>query len=189
MTPNAISRREFLVVGATAAGAFVIGHRGFGAQGPSREMVPPLDGTSRLTPYISIHRDGTIEIFAPKPDVGTGTLTSLPIIVAEELDADWAKVVVRQAEINSVYGDQGVGGSDSVMSHFDRLRQAGALGRAMLLSAAAARWQVPAAACRAERSRVINSQTGASLSYGDLAAAAAATPMPADPPPLKDPST
>src|SRR5204863_1730143 len=134
VTPNAVSRREFLIVGATAAGALVIGQRSIGAQGPSREIAAPLDATPRLSPYISIHRDGTIEIFAPKPDVGTGTLTSLPLIVAEELDADWENVVVRQAEIDSVYGDQGVGGSDSVMSHFDRLRQAGALGRAMLLS-------------------------------------------------------
>ena len=186
--PGAITRREFLVVGATAAGAFVIGER-VGAQGLSRDAGPSIDAPSRLTPYITIHRDGTIEIFAPKPDVGTGTLTSLPLIVAEELDADWARIVVRQAEINPVYGDQGVGGSDSVMSHFDRLRQAGALGRAMLVSAAAARWQVPVTACRTGRSRVVNTQTGVSLPYGDLAAAAAATPMPADPPALKDPKT
>jgi isoquinoline 1-oxidoreductase beta subunit len=188
VTPTPVTRREFLVVGATAAGAFVIGRR-VGAQGFSRDAARSMDAAGRLTPYVTIHRDGTIELFAPKPDVGTGTLTSLPLIVAEELDADWTKVVVRQAEIDPVYGDQGVGGSDSVMSHFDRLRQAGALGRAMLISAAAAQWQVPVAACRAERSRIVNTRTGASVTYADVAAAAAAMPIPSDPPPLKDPST
>jgi isoquinoline 1-oxidoreductase subunit beta len=182
------TRREFLAAGATAAGAFVIGER-LGAQGLAPNLSMPADATSRLTPYIAIHNDGTIEIFAPKPDVGTGTLTSLPLVIAEELDADWTQIVVRQAEIDPVYGDQGVGGSDSVMSHFDRLRQAGALGRAMLVAAAARQWQVPASSCRAERSRVTNLQTGASLSYGDLAAAAAVQPVPKDPPPLKDPKT
>jgi len=194
------TRREFLIAGVTAAGAFVV--RGAhlqaelfpidedsSAQRLSRALATAADATSRLTPYIAIQRDGTIEIFAPKPDVGTGTLTSLPLVIAEELDADWSRIVVRQAEIDPVYGDQGVGGSDSVMSHYDRLRQAGALGRALLIAAAAERWQVPAAACRAERSRVTNTQTGASLSYGDLAASAAAQPVPTDPPPLKDPRT
>src|SRR6266851_358590 len=178
----AISRRDFFVVSATAAGALLIG-RTLGAQSDR----PALnDQAARISPYITIHRDGSIEIVAPKPDVGTGTLTSLPMIVAEELDADWMTIVVRQAEIDPAYGDQGVGGSDSVMSHYDRLRQAGALGRAQLISAAAAIWRIPPSECRTERSRVVNPATGATLEYGPLAASAARQPVPMDPPALKD---
>jgi isoquinoline 1-oxidoreductase beta subunit len=184
MTARHPTRREFLIAGATAAGAFVIIRTGIDEAIASSA---PADAATRLTPYIAINRDGTIEIFAPKPDVGTGTLTSLPLVIAEELDADWSHIAVRQADIDPVYGDQGVGGSDSVMAHFDRLRQAGALGRAMLIAAAAAQWNVPVTVCRAERSRVTNTQTGATLSYGELAGAAAAEPVPKDPPPLKDP--
>lgn len=182
---TAITRREFFVVSATAAGGLVIG-RTLGAQS---DRPAPDDGTARLSPYITIHRDGAIEITAPKPDVGTGTITSLPMIVAEELDADWTAIAVRQAEIDPVYGDQGVGGSDSVMSHYNRLRQAGALGRALLVSAAAARWGIPPSECRTERSRVVNRATGAALAYGELAALAARQPVPSELPPLKDPNS
>jgi isoquinoline 1-oxidoreductase beta subunit len=184
-----LTRREFLLVASTAAGGLAIGtaaRPGNNAENGENETTP-TSGASRVTPYITIRRDGTIEIFAPKPDVGTGTLTSLPMIVAEELDADWGQVVVRQAEIDPLFGDQGVGGSDSVMAHFDRLRQAGALGRTLLLGAAAAAWRVSPSDCRTERSRITNLSSGASLSYGDLAAAAATQPVPEDPPALKDP--
>src|SRR5260370_3898668 len=179
---TAITRRDFFVVSATAAGGLLIGRSVTGQS----DRLAQGDQTARLSPYITIHRDGAIEIVAPKPDVGTGTLTSLPMIVAEELDADWTTVVVRQAEIDPIYGDQGVGGSDSVMAHYDRLRQAGALGRAQLISAAAAIWRIPPSECRTERARVGNPATGGTLEYGPLAAAAARPPVPVDPPAPKD---
>ncbi len=173
-----MNRRDFLIVGATAAGGLVIGR-----------ILPTLAaaaGSTRLTPFIEIDVDGTIILYSPKPDVGTGTLTSLPMLVAEELEADWGRVVVRQAPIDAAYGDQGVGGSDSVMSAYDDLRRAGAVGRTLLVRAAAERWSVPADACRANRSVVANLRSGATLSYGELAAAAARQPLP-DPLPVLKP--
>jgi isoquinoline 1-oxidoreductase beta subunit len=179
MTP--MTRRDFIAVAATAAGGLMIGIR-------CADAAPTVEGSVSITPFIAIHRDGRIDIFAPKPDVGTGTLTSLPMLIAEELDADWSSIAVRQADIDAhAYGDQGVGGSDSILSSFIPLRRAGAIGRLLLVQAAAARWSVPAADCRTEASHVINSRTGASFAYGDLAMDAARLPLPTVPPALKDP--
>jgi isoquinoline 1-oxidoreductase beta subunit len=112
------------------------------------------------------------------------------MLVAEELDANWDRVIVRQADNDpAAYGDQGVGGSDSVMSGFTLLRQAGALGRWLIVGAAADAWHVSPQQCRTGQSQVVNVQTGATLSYGQLAAAAALRALPAKPPALKDPAT
>jgi isoquinoline 1-oxidoreductase beta subunit len=176
-----LTRRDFFAVAATAAGGLLVGIERAGAA-PSPAAAAPL------TPFITIRPDGRIEIFSPKPDVGTGTLTSLPMLIAEELDADWSSITVRQADIDAhAYGDQGVGGSDSILSSFVPLRRAGAIARHLLVQAAAARWSVPAADCRTAASRVVNSRNGASFSYGELAADAAHMVVPDEPPPLKDP--
>src|SRR5260370_5475424 len=117
---TAITRRDFFVVSATAAGGLLIGRSVTGQS----DRLAQGDQTARLSPYITIHRDGAIEIVAPKPDVGTGTLTSLPMIIADELDADWTTIVVRQAATGPVYWAQRVRGSDSVLSHDHPRRQA-----------------------------------------------------------------
>ena len=178
---TSISRREFLAVTASAAGGLLIGRHD-----PAASVQRSAgSGLTRLTPFIEIGSDGTVVLFAPKPDVGTGTLTSLPMLIAEELEADWSRIVVRQAPIDPVYGDQGVGGSDSVLSSYDELRRAGALGRTLLVSAAAAMWKVPPEACRAKRSVISNGRTGATLTFGEVAGTAARQPIPQPLPPLK----
>ena len=97
-------------------------------------------------PYVQIQPDGKIVLFAKNPDVGQGVKTSLPMIVAEELDADWQQVEVRQSVIDAaLYGPQFAGGSLSIPMNYDSLRRAGATARAMLVAAAAKTWNVPAA--------------------------------------------
>src|SRR5438132_8158004 len=115
--------------------------------------------------------------------MGQGVKTAMPMIVAEELEADWTRVQVAQADADPAYGDQFTVGSRSVRSGFEPLRKAGAAAREMLIGAAALSWNVPREACRARNGMVEHVPTGRRLGYGDLAARAATLPVPADPPP------
>jgi len=119
--------------------------------------------------------------------MGQGVKTAMPMIVAEELEADWTRVQVAQADADPAYGDQFTVGSRSVRSGFEPLRQAGAAARELLIGAAALTWKVPREACRARNGMVEHVATGRRLGYGALAALAATLPVPADPP-LKPPS-
>src|SRR5438309_10988955 len=119
--------------------------------------------------------------------MGQGVKTAMPMIVAEELEADWTRVQVAQADADPAYGDQFTVGSRSVRSGFEPLRRAGAAAREMLIGAAALTWKVPREACRARNGMVEHVATGRRLGYGALAALAATLPVPADPP-LKPPS-
>ena len=129
--------------------------------------------------YLRIDESG-IRLYAKNPEIGQGVKTALPMIVAEELDVAWQDVTVVQAPIDrGAYGMQFAGGSMSVPMNWTPLRRAGATGRAMLVSAAAARWKVPATELTTRDSYVIHEATGKRLAYTDLAAAAAALPVPA----------
>jgi isoquinoline 1-oxidoreductase subunit beta len=141
------------------------------AAASSKELAPNA--------YLRIFTDGKILIYAKNPEVGQGVKTSLPMIVAEELDAAWADVVVEQSAINAkLYGRQAAGGSTSIPVNFEPLRRAGATARAMLISAAAKQWGVKAAECTTADSAVFHAATGRKLSYGELATKAAALPVP-----------
>lgn len=136
---------------------------------------------ARISQWVSIAPDGRVTITAHKGDLGQGIRTTLAMIVAEELDADWDMVTVVQAQADNAFGNQGVGGSGSTMSTFNSsngLRPVGAAARLMLVEAAAARWGIPAARCRTEKSTVI-ADDGRRLSYGELAADAARRSPPA----------
>jgi len=170
------SRRRFLK-SAFAAGTFVLG----------ASLVPePLwAGTSSAGPvvfqpdiFLSIGSDGTITIVAHRSEMGCGSRTALPLIVADELDADWSKVKIDQATGDPKYGDQDTDGSHSVRSYFDQMRQIGATGRIMLITAAAQQWGVPEKECTTEPSFVVHKASGRKLSYGELAGAAAKLPVP-----------
>lgn len=129
--------------------------------------------------FVSIAPDGTITILAKAPEIGQGVKTSLPMIVAEELDADWSKVNVVQAPINpTLYGRQVAGGSRSIPTSWDQLRRAGAAARSMLVAAAAAEWGVPAAQIATSKSTLSHQASGKSGSYGEFAIKAAALPVP-----------
>jgi isoquinoline 1-oxidoreductase beta subunit len=123
--------------------------------------------------------DGTVYIVAHRSEMGTVIRTSLPLIVADELEADWKKVKIEQAIGDPRYGDQNTDGSHSVRSFFDGMRQAGATARVMLVRAAAQEWDVPVSECKAELNTVVHSQTSRQLSYGELAWAAAKLDVPA----------
>jgi isoquinoline 1-oxidoreductase beta subunit len=170
-------RRTFLAATVTAGGAFVLAVRPSRASGAARN--------AELGPFIRIDPDGTVTIMAKNPEIGTGVKTSLPMIIAEELDAEWSRVRVEQAPLDRKFGGQFTGGSTGVWTNWDGLRQAGAAVRSMLVTAAATRWSVEPATCGTEAGFVLHGATGRRLGYGELAAAAAALPVPRDAP-LKD---
>jgi isoquinoline 1-oxidoreductase subunit beta len=159
-----MQRREFVSVTATAAGGLLV-------LGSPRAMHGLVGGT--LGPYVEIGPDGTITIAAKNPEIGQGVKTALPLIVAEELDADWERVRVVQADLDRRYGDQFAGGSTAVSDNFDVLRRAGATARHLLVAAAAARWAVHPASCRTELGSVIHDASRRRIGYGALAGAAA----------------
>jgi len=171
-----VNRREFLRISATAGGAMVITVtlcRPAGSAGRRGGRAAELNAFVRIDP------DDTITIVVAKSEMGQGVRTSLPRLVAEELDADWSKVRIEQAVYHaSKYGGMGTGGSGSVRTSWDRLRRAGASVRAMLIAAAAQSWGVPEGECRTEASLVIHDATGRRARYGTLAEQAALLPIP-----------
>jgi isoquinoline 1-oxidoreductase subunit beta len=132
-----------------------------------------------LTGYVKITPDNMIKIICPNPEFGQNVMTSLPMIVAEELDADWKKVVVEMGPHDNVkYGPQFVGGSNSMRMYWKPLREAGAAARYMLVEAAAQTWGVPAEELTTKAGMVYHEKSGKSGSYGDFATKASAIPIP-----------
>jgi isoquinoline 1-oxidoreductase beta subunit len=169
-----VSRRSFIKVTAVAGGGLLLG---FSSAKPSADG-PELNDPLSFNPFILISPNGTITIYSPNPEVGQGVKTAMPLIVAEELDADWSKVKVEQAPLDGKkYQRQVAGGSGSLKASWGTLRQAGATVKMMLVAAAAQKWQVPVAACRTENSMVIGPNQKAS--YADLAAEAVKQEIPA----------
>ncbi|MFI5095405.1 MAG: molybdopterin cofactor-binding domain-containing protein, partial [Candidatus Acidiferrales bacterium] len=179
------SRRDFLKE-MLSAGAFVLGvsvmpEQLFAAprNGGAGDPFPPK-GEAPLRPsvYLAIDTDGTAYIVAHRSEMGNGVRTSLPRIVADELDADWARVKVVQAIGSEKYGDQDTDGSHSVVSFFVPLREAGATARLMLVRAAAQQWGVPETECSTELHHVMHKASGKKLGYGELATSASKLEVP-----------
>jgi isoquinoline 1-oxidoreductase beta subunit len=182
MSASRVSRRTFLTAGASAAGGLVVAYYVGGRRARRGASFQPNG-------YVRVEPDGTVVIFAKNPDMGQGAKTSLPMMIAEELDADWRRVRVEQADVDRArYGGQGAGGSDGTPSDGPLGQHAGAVARTMLVAAAAAAWGVDAGGCDTARGVVRHRASGRSASYGDLAARAAGMRAPVSPPPLKDPS-
>ena len=188
------TRRGFLRVSLTATGGLLVSVAwpragGAEASGVSSIQNAAAAGTSFApSPLIRIDPDDIVTIWSRNPDMGEGVKTSLPMLVAEELDADWPRVRIENAPLDPArYGPQGIGGSDAVASAWDDHRRAGAAARQMLLAAAATRWGVPAATLVSEAGTVRDASGSRVTTYGQLATDAAALPVPADPP-LKAPS-
>jgi isoquinoline 1-oxidoreductase subunit beta len=180
-TIQAVSRRGFLQ-GVFSAGALVLCAR-FVPE--AVWAAPPADGSAvdlaTLHPdvYVGINPDGTVIIIAHRSEMGTGCRTTLPMILADELDADWKRVKIEQAAGNEkLYGDQDTDGSHSVRSFFDVMRQSGATARTMLTQAAAQRWSVPESECKADLHTIVHTPTGRRLGYGELATDASKLPVP-----------
>lgn len=174
-----LSRRDFLRVSALSGGGFLLS---LSLPGEAwGQISTALDDTARAftpSPFIKITPENIITILAKNPEIGQGVKTSLPMIVAEELDVDFSQVVVEQAALRPDVGDQFAGGSRSTPSNYMLLRRAGATARAMLIEAAALTWGVRSTELTTENGRVFHQATGRSLTYGQLAAKAATLPIP-----------
>lgn len=174
-----VSRRTFLRVGSAAGGGLLLS---FGWRPSALEAAQagtPAAASLQPSGFVRLDPDGTVTIWSKNPDMGQGVKTALPMILAEEMDADWSRVRAIDAELDrSKFGGQGSGGSDSMRAEWDLYRNAGATIREMLADTAAEAWGVTRTECRTERSRVVHATTGRSIEYGPLAARAAARPVP-----------
>ncbi len=184
------SRRSFLKLATAAGGGLLLGFNWTDSQAATAIVaVDAVAGAAAVVDFnsfLSISPAGIVTILSPNPEVGQGIKTAFPIIVAEELGADWTKVVVEQAPLDTIkFQRQVAGGSGSIPHSWKRLRQAGATARQMLLQAAATRWSVPVSECGTETGMVVHKPTNKKLSYGELATEAGRLPVPADVP-LKD---
>jgi isoquinoline 1-oxidoreductase subunit beta len=185
------SRRDFLKIAATAGGGLLLGFEAFAAAGPGKILNMSAGKTAAdiisFNSYLSISPDGIITIFSPNPELGQNIKTSFPMIVAEELDADWSKVKVVQANLDTKkYERQLTGGSGAIPHSWERLRKAGATARHLLVQAASKRMNVPAESLSTANSVVTHKDSGHSLTYGELAQDASSIEVPADVK-LKDP--
>lgn len=189
-------RRHFLKVSALVGGGLAVGVYLPGCDRRPSEPPRPKAGApaaQRFAPnaWVRITPDDMVTIVVDKSEMGQGVMTSMPMLVAEELDADWQRVKLVQAPADPVYrnpkiGIQATGGSTSVSSSWEPLRQAGATARAMLVAAAAREWQVTPESCRTEKGKVLHPDSGRQARYGELASLAARQPLPQDVP-LKSP--
>ncbi|WP_065257241.1 xanthine dehydrogenase family protein molybdopterin-binding subunit [Pseudomonas bananamidigenes] len=191
-----LSRRGFLK-GVGATGALVLA-ASWGWQDALAEDKPKKFGADGMPNgwiddpkvYVSIAADGTVTVVCNRSEMGQGVRTSLTMVVADELEADWAHVKVQQAPGDEVrFGNQDTDGSRSMRHWYEPMRRCGAAARSMLEQAAAAQWKVPVGECRAQLHKVIHAPSGRELGYGELAAAASALTVPArDSVRLKQPS-
>jgi len=172
------SRRAFLKATATAGGGLLL-----------QAMLPPLaraasadtgaSDSAALGAYIRIAADGIVTIMSKNPEIGQGVKTMLPMVIAEELDVAWTNVRIEQAPLDpDKYGQQFAGGSRATPLNYDPLRRVGAAGRQMLVAAAAQSWKVAPQECHTQAGVVYHRASGRSLRYGELAAKAAAMPVP-----------
>ncbi|MEE8201119.1 MAG: xanthine dehydrogenase family protein molybdopterin-binding subunit [Candidatus Acidoferrales bacterium] len=172
-----LSRREFLKGGALGGAALVIGFYlpfDLTAQEQEARKAPnPFNAWVRIAP------DGSVTLIVAKSEMGQGVYTSLPMILADELEVDWATVRIEQAATRpDLYPDLGTGGSTSVRTSWEPLRRAGAAAREMLIMAAAQAWGVARAGCYAESGEVVHRPSGRRLPYAELVETAAALPIP-----------
>jgi isoquinoline 1-oxidoreductase beta subunit len=176
-----VSRRRFLRGGIIAAGALVLGVRYYPklSSGDKLSHEPNADHAI-LHPgvYLGLEPDGTVWIVAHRSEMGTTSRTTLPLVVADELDADWKRVKIEQAIGDERYGEQNTDGSHSIRGFYNAMREAGATARFMLMQAAAQRWGVPAAECETDLHVVVHRSTNRRAGFGELATAAAKLPVP-----------
>jgi isoquinoline 1-oxidoreductase beta subunit len=186
--------RRTLIKGGLAGGFALAFHLPLRAAPVNEPEQAPDSTAGQFAPnaFIRIDRAGKTTLVMPQVEMGQGVYTAVAMILAEELDADYAQLVLEHAPPNDklygnpIFGIQVTGNSNSIRAFWKPLRVAGAAAKAMLLQAAAQQWQVEPASCAAANGKVTHAASGRTLSYGDLVDAASALPVPADPP-LKDP--
>ncbi|MFO0589259.1 MAG: xanthine dehydrogenase family protein molybdopterin-binding subunit [Polyangiaceae bacterium] len=199
---KSLSRRLFVQASLSAGAVFVVGC-GTTETPPAKTPPPPTTGTPTAAPvaptrpfvpnaWVRIAPDETVTIVVDKSEMGQGIETSLPMLAADELDADWSKVKIEFAPAapeyrNTMFGSQGTGGSTSIRATWRPMRTAGAAAREMLVAAAAAMWGVDAATLKTDKGAVVHAESGKRASYGSLTEKAAVMPVPKSPK-LKSPA-
>src|SRR5580765_6965154 len=168
MSIATIDRRSFLRISAIAGGGLMIAAyidpiTNVLAQG--RQGGPPLVPNS----FIKIAPDGRVTIIGKNPEIGQGIKTTLPMLIAEELDVDWSSVTVEQGDLDAKYGAQSAGGSTAVPQNYNGMRQIGAAARQMFVSAAATSWNVPEGELTTGSGKVMHAASKRSIGYGELA--------------------
>jgi isoquinoline 1-oxidoreductase beta subunit len=181
-----VSRRDFLK--GTAAGGLVVSMQmlpvakmhPFSGMGSARAAEGVPSGAGILSPnvFVSIDKAGTVTIIAHRSEMGQGVRTSVPMILADELEADWSRVKIQQATGDKIYGNQYTDGSRSVRHNFQRMREFGATTRTMLEQAAAIKWNVPVTECQAKNHKVVHIPSGKSADYGELVEVASTLKIP-----------
>jgi isoquinoline 1-oxidoreductase beta subunit len=182
------SRREFLKNISLSGGGLLLGFSFMDAEASEMPALMPKDvDIAGFNSYISIANDGIISVFSPNPELGQNIKTSFAMVVCDELDADWNKVKVIQAPLDtSKFDRQLTGGSGAIPHSWKRLRNAGATARYLLVAAAAAKWNVPVTECTTENGFVLHKASGKKAGYGELATAASKITVPGEVK-LKDP--
>ncbi len=181
---TSLNRRAFIKNTAAAGGGLALGFSWLAPLIPASESVAEvLDDWFELNGFLKIESDGRVIIQSPNPEIGQNVKTSMPMLVAEELDCDWKDVVVEQAPLNtSIFQRQLAGGSQSIRQGWKSLRMAGATARQMLREAAAAAWQVPVDEVATAGGQIFHEKTGKRASFGEMAAAAAKIAVPKEVP-------
>jgi len=184
-TVQKLDRRSFLKTTAAAAGGLMLGF-----YLPESHEAEAQSAVGKLNAYVHVGTDDTVTLYIHKAEMGQGTVTSLSMLLAEELECDWKKIRTEFPGVDPVaFGPmQGVFGSMSIRTSWEPLRKAGATACEMLVQAAAQKWNVAKSQCRAENSTVVNLKTNERLSYGSLAEAASKLPVPQQSVALKDPT-
>src|SRR6478752_7923764 len=174
------SRRSFLKATALAGGGMMLSFSWLAGCKPKPEEVATLPKEwFELNSYIKIGDNGVVTIMSPNPEIGQNVKTSMPMLVAEELDVDWKNVIVEQAPLNTtLYTRQLAGGSASISQSWKGMRTAGATARQMLCEAAAAEWKVPVNEITTEACTLHHKASGKSASYGEMASAASKVAVP-----------
>jgi len=176
-TGKKLNRRDFIRISTLAGGGLVLGFELLSSCAPKKTEGKSVD----LNAFVKIDENGQVTIMSPNPEIGQGIKTSLPMLVAEELDVDWKDIQIEQAGLDTdKYTRQIAGGSGSIRESWESFRKAGATARYLLIAAAAAKWSVSPDACTTENGMVVNKNTRKKIAYGELVEEAAKLPVPED---------
>jgi isoquinoline 1-oxidoreductase beta subunit len=178
-----LSRRSFVKSVGLASGGLILACNTSVFSEKEKEPIDLIDFNPNL--FVQLNSDGSLILVASRSEMGNGVRTSLPSVIADEMEADWNMVSIKQAVGDKKYGDQNTDGSRSIRYLYETMRQMGAMVKAMLITAAAKTWEVPEAECTAENHFILHS-SGKKIAFGDLVELAKTLDVPTDVP-LKDP--